>query len=377
MSHSDSKSLHPSLDYLDELKSTLQLLLTEAPPSAFHHAKFGGLYHGPRSIALTLFRLSQIYSSTPIVFENVSLQDWARRYLSLPIPSRKLVTPTADHCGIINECLVSFALHALIDGDETAIRDLCNQPQLLDPNPMASDEWLYGRAGYLYLLRLVMSISPPPSTESLDLVRATTERVVSTILQTDTWIWHGKEYYGPAHGTIGIITQILLSSPSHLPSVRTKLITLLETQMPDGNFESSAGSSGRGRLVQFCHGAPGFVVSLESIREVVLNISETDLELLELIDRVLKKAREVIWSRGALVKEPCLCHGIAGNLLGLSDPEKIDYFLSLMTESQIKKAKYEPSDDPYSLYSGMAGRAWVWAVMDRHLQKTCLGFNDL
>jgi hypothetical protein len=37
----------------------------------------------------------------------------------------------------------------------------------------------------------------------------------------------------------------------------------------------------------------------------------------------------------------------------------------------------EPSDDPASLWTGAAGRAWAWAVADKGLDNTLLGYNDV
>lgn len=54
------------------------------------------------------------------------------------------------------------------------------------------------------------------------------------------------------------------------------------------------------RLLQFCHGAPGFVVCL------------SDLASIEL-DSLLLAAGETIWSAGPLRKGSNLCHGTAGN----------------------------------------------------------------
>ena len=53
-------------------------------------------------------------------------------------------------------------------------------------------------------------------------------------------------------------------------------------------------------LMQFCHGAPGFVICLA-------DIPGTDL------DELLLAAGEAIWAAGPLVKGSNLCHGTAGN----------------------------------------------------------------
>ena len=54
------------------------------------------------------------------------------------------------------------------------------------------------------------------------------------------------------------------------------------------------------RLLQFCHGAPGFVVCLSSLPSAAL-------------DDLLLAAGETIWSAGPLTKGSNLCHGTGGN----------------------------------------------------------------
>ncbi|MBP1151943.1 LanC-like protein [Methylocaldum sp. RMAD-M] len=54
------------------------------------------------------------------------------------------------------------------------------------------------------------------------------------------------------------------------------------------------------KLLQFCHGAPGFVICLAGMPSSAL-------------DELLLAAGETIWSAGPLVKGSNLCHGTAGN----------------------------------------------------------------
>ncbi len=55
-----------------------------------------------------------------------------------------------------------------------------------------------------------------------------------------------------------------------------------------------------GFLVQWCHGAPGFVTSLATFADPRL-------------DDVLIAAGELVWTAGPLAKGAGLCHGTAGN----------------------------------------------------------------
>jgi hypothetical protein len=54
------------------------------------------------------------------------------------------------------------------------------------------------------------------------------------------------------------------------------------------------------RLMQFCHGAPGFVICLADLPGTAL-------------DALLAEAGEATWAAGPLAKGSDLCHGTAGN----------------------------------------------------------------
>jgi len=55
-----------------------------------------------------------------------------------------------------------------------------------------------------------------------------------------------------------------------------------------------------GYLVQFCHGAPGFIICLADMTDPELN-------------SLLLQAGELVWAAGPLVKGSNLCHGTGGN----------------------------------------------------------------
>ena len=179
--------------------------------------------------------------------------------------------------------------------------NLCEySAEVLDPG--TENEVLYGRAGDLYLLRLVKaSFVDDPKT--LQLITDTQDDVVDAILDSPRpWKWHGKTYVGAVHGAMGIITQVVLTDPKKYASlVEADLAVLLSYQFDTGNWPSSLPPE-RDRLVQFCHGAPGVVASLLSIKKYFPNLEEK-------ITKAIAKGRDCIKERGLLTKEPCLCHG--------------------------------------------------------------------
>jgi hypothetical protein len=149
------------------------------------------------------------------------------------------------------------------------------------------------------------------------------------------------------------------------------VLELLDHQFPSGNFPSSL-PAGSDRLVQFCHGGPGFVISLLSLLPYFPEIAEK-------INEAISNAQSDIWQRGLLTKEPCLCHGIAGNALAFDQDDQFLHFLSFMGSRRLEALTGDLANDSdkASLYTGEAGRAFCWAVADKSLPKTCIGYNDL
>ena len=171
--------------------------------------------------------------------------------------------------------------------------------------------------------------------------------------------WHGKEYYGAAHGTIGILHQLLQSPPSIvapcLPIIVATTEHLLSIRFKEsGNLPSSA-SSDDDRLVQWCHGAPGLSLLCSRLHAV----TGEGRWLQAAID-----ASEVVWSRGLLKKGVGLCHGIGGNayaFLALYQRTKDEthlrraYHFVHFSLTEHRHRLFTQPDRPYSLYNGQAG----------------------
>lgn len=134
------------------------------------------------------------------------------------------------------------------------------------------------------------------------------EQVSERILSNGPkWVWRGKRYIGAAHGDIGIVTQLVLTTPSLAQRVESILGTLLDLQKPGGNWPIREDGEST-PIVEWCHGASGFLISLVSLRQFFPGLQDR-------IDSAIEKGREVVWEKGLLIKEPCLCHGILGNAL--------------------------------------------------------------
>jgi len=355
-------------DPYKQLVASLTRLVTNYPPHDVPPG--GGLYYGPISIAYLFFILHPMYPELTI--EELSLANWAGEYLKeAQNHMKKYPGPSMSKCGVSDDIMAILALGAASAKDYEMVGELCKYSNITT-DPEATLEWLYGKAGYLYLLRLVKAtfIDEPKIVEQIE---DTADEVIESIMDAPRpWKWHGKAYVGAVHGAIGIITQVVLTDPSWSPKLEADLGALLSYQYDGGNWPSSI-PPGKDRLVQVCHGAPGMIISLQSIKQHFPKMRER-------IEGSIRKGREAILERGLLTKEPCLCHGITGNALALED-EDFEHFLTLTTGHEIKSmdkdGMLEKSDDPSSLWCGEAGRAWTWAIADKRLEKRLLGYNDI
>nr|XP_022310754.1 lanC-like protein 2 [Crassostrea virginica] len=232
------------------------------------------------------------------------------------------------------------------------------------------DELFKGRAGCLYAL-LFVKRKLGDDTINKDLVM----KIVDTIFESgislareEKWQhplmyrYHEKHYYGAAHGMAGILYLLLTTKEPSLQKridslVKPTVDYMLTLQFSSGNCPSSLQSSSRDRLVQWCHGAPGWVyMFLEAYKRY------QESHYLE----AAKRCADVIWSRGLLQKGYGLCHGTAGNayaFLAMYKLTKSNVYLY----RAIKFAEWccdygrhgcRTPDRPYSLYEGMAGTAY-------------------
>jgi hypothetical protein len=166
----------------------------------------------------------------------------------------------------------------------------------------------------------------------------------------------------------------VLTNPRWAPKLEEDLEAVISSQFDSGNWPIYMSTPpGPDLVLEVCHGSPGVVISLESIKQYFPNLQEK-------IAQAIQSARDDILERGLLMKESCLCHGISGNALAL-DGLDFERFLSYTTGDEIEALGREgllvKSDKPSGLWTGQAGRAWAWAIADRALEKTLLGYNDV
>jgi hypothetical protein len=140
----------------------------------------------------------------------------------------------------------------------------------------------------------------------------------------DAWLWTpqvGRDtsrYLGAAHGLVGNVHALLrggsglLDADRHADVERRALETLSRLAVVEGgraNWPSVGGGPlvGRGGIrVQWCHGAPGVLITL-------WDAAPEDDDWSEL----LVQAGHLVFEAGPIRDQPGLCHGTAGNAYAL------------------------------------------------------------
>uniref|UniRef100_A0A5B7ADD2 Putative lanC-like protein GCR2 n=1 Tax=Davidia involucrata TaxID=16924 RepID=A0A5B7ADD2_DAVIN len=235
------------------------------------------------------------------------------------------------------------------------------------------NELLYGRAGFLWACSFINknigkdTISPTRTRAVVDEIIKAGRRLANKGKCPLMYEWHGKKYWGAAHGLAGIM-HVLMDmelKPDELEDVKGTLRYMIKNRFPSGNYPSSEGSE-TDRLVHWCHGAPGVALTLVKAAEVF----GTEEFLQAAVD-----AGEVVWNRG-LLKRVGVCHGISGNtyvflsLYRLTGNVKFLYrakaftcFLLGKAQKLISEGKMHGGDRPYSLFEGIGGMAYLFLDM--------------
>ncbi|ELU13947.1 hypothetical protein CAPTEDRAFT_174165 [Capitella teleta] len=229
------------------------------------------------------------------------------------------------------------------------------------------EELLNGRIGYLYAL---LFVNHHLGADTID--KLVVYRVYETVLKNGRqfakeerskfplmYEWHDKKYLGAAHGLAGILYLLLqIREPVYQKYshewIEPSIEMLMTLRFPSGNYPSSIGSASGDKLVQWCHGAPGWVPTFCMAHKTYGEPKYLDEAL---------KCGEVIWCRGLLRKGYGLCHGSAGNAYA---------FLSLFRATNDQKHLHRACqfaewcfqygshgcrnpDRPLSLFEGLAG----------------------
>lgn len=235
------------------------------------------------------------------------------------------------------------------------------------------NELLYGRVGFLWACSF-LNKHMGKDTISTAQMRAVVDEIIKAGRRLANrgrcplmYEWHGKKYWGAAHGLAGIM-HVLMDmelKPDQVEDVKGTLRYMIKNRFPSGNYPSSEGSESD-RLVHWCHGAPGVTLTLAKAAEVF-----GEKEFLQ----AAVDAGEVVWKRG-LLKQVGICHGISGNtyvflsLYRLTGNVEYLYrakafacFLYDRAQKLIAEGKMHGGDRPYSLFEGIGGMTHLFLDM--------------
>ncbi|XP_052206409.1 lanC-like protein GCR2 isoform X2 [Diospyros lotus] len=212
-------------------------------------------------------------------------------------------------CGRAGVCALG-AVVAKHSGDERLFEQYLTKFKEIELPEELPNELLYGRAGFLWACSFLNKMIGKDTVSS-----RRTRPVVDEIIKSGRRLgkkercplmyeWHGKKYWGAAHGLAGIM-HVLMDmelKPDEVEDVKGTLRYMIRNRFPSGNYPSSQESESD-RLVHWCHGAPGVALALVKAAEVF-----GDEEFV----KAAIDAGKVVWERG-LLKRVGICHGISGN----------------------------------------------------------------
>lgn len=346
----------------DHLVTSLIDLITTCSPSlpwsgCFAKGLYCGIFTGPTSLAFLFLWLSKTHPDLLIM--NKSPGEYCGEYLALGQDQHGPDETQRSGCSLNHEYMCYNAVKACYTKDISYVRKFVDNLDNLTLRPTFI-EVLFGKAGLLSLMR-TMKYWIPESKEKLD---PAIDRVIEACLTYDPWTFgihanNQKRYLGAGHGDISIISNIVMSNPAYAPKVQRRLENILDLQLEDGNWSSYADGSGE-QVVQFCHGAPGIIWCLVPMIQYFP-------ELREKIDSAIKRGREVVWEKGLLTKEPCLCHGITGNAMALEEPRRSHFMFYSKPETVkagLADGTFEASSDNSGVWWSEAGRAWGWMMLE-------------
>lgn len=252
------------------------------------------------------------------------------------------------------------------------------------------DEFLYGRAGYLFGALALQHIHS--LTKYKPIISALVTKIIAVGRQQRVkngaqcplvYLWPpgkgGDPYLGAAHGLMGIVYVLL-----HLPEVieqidpgawydvQASLSYILQLECDSDGERRPAGyyptrmlaDSPKQPLVHWCHGSTGAVFLFAKAAEVFPRGRDVFLSAVE-------RAGEVIWERGLLKKGPGLCHGVSGSAYALlcvyqaTGDEKWIHrateFGKYMIFSDDFRRDAGTPDHPKSLFEGWGGAACLFS----------------
>ncbi|XP_040384087.1 lanC-like protein GCR2 isoform X1 [Oryza brachyantha] len=321
------------------------------------------LYTGALGTALLLFKSFQVTgdrADLSLAGDIVKECDAASR--GLP---RRFLTFICGRAGV---CALG-AMIAKHSDDQLLVTHYLSKFDEILVTENVPNELLYGRAGYLWAC-LFLNTHLGEKTIPIGHITSVAKDIIEEGRKLSNRVscplmyeWHGKKYWGAAHGLAGIMHVLMHTElePDEKDDVKNTLLYMIRNRYPSGNYPSSEGSESD-RLVHWCHGAPGVALTLAKAYQVFHD---------EHFKQSAAEAAEVVWNRG-LLKRVGICHGVSGNayvflsLYRLTGNVEYLYrakafacFLLESADRLIADGTMHGGDHPFSLFEGKAGMAYL------------------
>eukprot|EP00667_Euglena_gracilis_P012693 EG_transcript_13056 len=355
-----------ALDAAAEARVRQRLVQEAGRCAAKQPRKDPSVYTGECGAALMYLKLAMVQEGgDPQELLGSALQHASRS--ELHFDSQHFATFTQGLAGALT--VKAAVLHR--QGEAAAAQAACEHVLRLAPVvqglPIGECELLFGRCGYLHCLLFLRKVFSDPDlgeTAALALVREITRHGLAQAREDLPlyYEWRGTCFFGAAHGLCGVL-HTLLGFPAEIAALdnaaevraalRATVDAVLVRRCPSGNVPSSLGSASD-KLVQWCHGAPGFIPLLLRCAEVYAEPNYRQLA---------EELGDLVWTRGLLQKGVGLCHGISGNgymhlslYRATADPKHLrraQQFL-LFSLDRLDRLSRLP-DHPHSLFEGTMG----------------------
>ncbi|KAI3981269.1 hypothetical protein MKX01_004533 [Papaver californicum] len=217
------------------------------------------VYTGSLGIAYLLFRSYQ-----------VTIQVLSSFGIDTSSKTSRHVTFLCGRAGV-------FALRAVAakhSGDERLLNHYLTQFQAIKLPRDVPNELLYGRACFLWACSflnkhingvLSSSFTGAVVKEMIEEGRRLSSRGRCPLM----YEWHGKKYWGSAHGLAGIVDVLMDMElkPDEVEDVKGTLRYTIQNRFLSGNYPSSEESESD-RLVHWCRGSPGVALTLVKAAKV-------------------------------------------------------------------------------------------------------------
>ncbi|XP_062206011.1 lanC-like protein GCL2 [Phragmites australis] len=272
-------------------------------------------------------------------------------------------------CGRAGVCALGAVIAKHCD-DQLLVTQYLSSFDEITVTEKVPNELLYGRAGYLWAC-LFLNKHLSEKTIPLEHINSVAKDIIKEGRKLSSkgsssplmYEWHGKKYWGAAHGLAGIIHVLMHTElrPDEQDDVKDTLQYMIKNRFRSGNYPSSEGNESD-RLVHWCHGAPGVSITLAKAYEVFHD---------DHFKQSAAEAAEVVWNRG-LLKRVGICHGVSGNayvflsLYRLTGNVEYLYrakafacFLLEKADQLIAEGAMHGGDRPFSLFEGKAGMAYL------------------